>query len=132
MEILRFFSVSVVGVVIDLGIAWAAAQLLGLPLWASAAIGFILAAGGNYVLHEHWTFRREETGLSRRRGVQYFCVSVVTLLVRLAVVVALESMLGDGWPLLILVAGAGVSFFVNFAFSKFLVFAGPDTAKTRS
>ncbi len=132
MEILRFFGVSVLGVVIDLAIAWSAAQLLGLPLWLAAAIGFALAAGGNYALHERWTFRREGAALSRRRGVQYLAVSVVTLLTRLAVVIALERALGGDWPLAILIAGAGVSFFVNFFLSKFLVFAGPDPKRTQS
>ncbi|KAA8606145.1 hypothetical protein AL036_15860 [Salipiger aestuarii] len=132
MEILRFFSVSVLGVVADLAIAWTAAQLFGLPLWLGATIGFTAAAAGNYALHERWTFRRDAAGLSRRRGLQYLAVSVATLLTRLAVVIALERTLGGAWPLAILIAGAGVSFLVNFFLSKFLVFAGPDSKRTQS
>lgn len=131
MEMIRFLAVSVLGVLVDICIAWTLAQTLDLPLWICAAVGFAVAALGNYALHEIWTFRREDVGLSRRRGAHYLGAAVATLLVRLAVVATLEHMLGTGWALAILIAGAGLSFFVNFALSKFLVFNEPDTGKTR-
>jgi putative flippase GtrA len=132
MEMLRFLAVSVVGVILDIAVAYTLAAVFGLPLWLAAATGFLVAAGGNYLLHELWTFRREDSGLSGRRGINYLGVSVVVLLVRLAVVAALETVLGADWPLFILIAGAGVSFFANLALSKFLVFADPSSEKSQT
>ncbi|WP_136637808.1 GtrA family protein [Pseudooceanicola onchidii] len=132
MELIRFFIVSLVGVLIDIGIAWFLSVTLALPLWFCAAIGFTLAAVSNYALHESWTFRQQNAKLSGRRGVQYFGAALTTLLMRLAVVAALERTLGPDWSLAILIVGAGVSFFVNFALSKFLVFAGTASGKSES
>ncbi|MEM1129222.1 MAG: GtrA family protein [Pseudomonadota bacterium] len=128
MEFLRFFTVSVGGVVVDIAIAYSAAILLGLPLWIAAAIGFCVAAALNYAAHELWTFRSRTSTLSARRSVQYLAVALLTLFARLAVV-ALLSVLTDGtYALAILICGAGVSFFVNFLASKFVVFAHRSSA----
>jgi putative flippase GtrA len=91
------------------------------PLWLAAAIGFTLAAGANYVIHQTWSFRSGP--LSLRRAGLYALVALVTLAVRVAIVAVLERALAGAWPLAILVAGAGGSFCVNFVLSKRVVFA---------
>lgn len=59
--------------------------------------------------------------------MQYAGVALATLGVRLAVVAVLDRLVansGDGAiALAILICGAGVSFFVNFALSRWIVFA---------
>ena len=127
MEALRFLMVSAAGVVLDLAISFSTAELFGLPLWIAAAIGFLVAAAANYVAHELWTFRSGAYQLSARRGVQYVGVSALTLLSRLVVVAWLSSWIERDYALAILICGAGVSFFVNFTISKFLVFAKGST-----
>jgi putative flippase GtrA len=122
-ELLRFFSVTVLGVVIDIAIAWALHTYAAVPLWLAATIGFVLAALGNYVMHQSWTFRSGPRRLSLARGVKYGAVALVTLLARIAAIAALERLWESGLAIMILIAGAGVSFFVNFALSKFFVFA---------
>lgn len=121
-EIIRFFGVTVLGVVIDIAIAWALHTYLGVPLWLAATCGFVLAASGNYVLHQTWSFQSGSRQLSLARGAKYGAVALVTLIARIAAVASLESL----WPalpaLLILIGGAGVSFFVNFTLSKLFVF----------
>ena len=119
-ELLRFFAVTVLGVVIDLAIAFALHTGLGVPLWLAAAIGFTLAASANYVIHQTWSFRSGP--LSLRRAGAYALVALVTLGVRVGIVALLDQLVAEAWPLTILVAGAGGSFCVNFALSKFLVF----------
>lgn len=127
-ELLRFFMVTVLGVVIDLAIAFALHTGLGVPLWLAAAIGFTLAASANYVIHQTWSFQRGPRRVSARRAGLYALVALATLAVRVAIVALLDRALAGAYPLAILIAGAGGSFFVNFALSKFVVFAAePET-----
>jgi hypothetical protein len=76
MAIIRFFFVSAGGVFVDITIAYAIATMLGTPLWIAAAVGFSVAACGNYILHEIWTLNtiarfpvRLEEGLTTELGV---------------------------------------------------------------
>lgn len=120
-QFVRFFAVTVLGVILDLAIAFALHQWAGVPLWLAAATGFAIAAGANYVIHQVWSFRSGP--LSLKRAGLYAGVALVTLAVRVGIVAALERALPGAWPLAILVAGAGGSFCVNFVLSKWVVFA---------
>lgn len=122
-EIARFFAVTVLGVVLDIAIAYGLHTLLGTPLALAATIGFVIAASFNYVMHQTWSFQEGSRRLSMARALRYAAVAGATLLARIGVVAALASAFGDGFALLILIAGAGVSFFVNFTLSKLFVFA---------
>lgn len=121
-ELVRFFAVTVLGVMVDLAIAFALHTGLGVPLWLAAATGFTLAASVNYVIHQTWSFRSGPRDLSARRAALYALVALATLSVRVAIVALLDRALAGAYPLAILIAGAGGSFFVNFALSKFVVF----------
>jgi putative flippase GtrA len=131
-EMARFLVVTVLGVVVDLAIALALHHGLGMPLWIAAGIGFALAAGTNYVIHQLWSFQSGPRRLSALRAVQYGGVALVTLAVRVAIVALLGRMLGEGPALAILICGAGGSFFVNFALSKFVVFAAAPATLDQS
>lgn len=120
-ELVRFFAVTVLGVILDLAIAFALHTYAGVPLWLAAATGFTLAASANYVIHQSWSFRSGP--LSLRRAGLYALVALATLAVRVAIVALFERALPGAWPLAILVAGAGGSFCVNFVLSKWVVFA---------
>ena len=122
-ELIRFFAVTVLGVILDLAIAVGLHTLLGVPLWLAAAIGFTLAASTNYVIHQTWSFQSGPRNLSARRAWLYAVVALATLAVRVAIVALLDRLLPGAWPLAILVAGAGGSFCVNFVLSKWVVFA---------
>lgn len=124
MEALRFTAVAIGGVIIDLAVAYTAAEHFALPLWIAATTGFVIAALVNYAAHELWTFRVGARRISARRAVQYLAVSSVALATRLVMVVLLEAVIGSAHTLPILVGAAGVSFMVNFALSKLLVFTG--------
>ncbi|MEM7688944.1 MAG: GtrA family protein [Pseudomonadota bacterium] len=126
-ELIRFFAVTVLGVMIDIAIAWALHTYAGVPLWLAATCGFVLAASGNYVLHQIWSFQDGSRQLSAARGAKYGAVALVTLAARIATVAGLERVWEVGWPLAILIGGAGVSFFVNFSLSKLFVFAERPT-----
>ena len=121
-EFLRFFTVTVVGVVLDIAIAYTLAQSFAVPLWIAASIGFVIAASINYVVHQLWSFQDGSRRLSFARAAKYGGVALATLVARVTVVATLDVALGGKLPLLILICGAGVSFFVNFGLSKFFVF----------
>lgn len=120
-ELLRFFAVTVLGVILDLAMAFALHHWAGVSMWLAAATGFTLAAGLNYAIHQTWSFRSGP--LSARRAALYGGVALVTLAVRVGIVAALERALPGVWPLAILIGGAGGSFVVNFVLSKWFVFA---------
>ena len=128
-ELIRFLSVTVLGVVIDIAIAYALHTYAGVPLWLAATIGFVLAASGNYLLHQTWSFQDGSRRLSLARGAKYGGVALLTLAARITVVAGLERAWDGGLALIILIAGAGASFFVNFTLSKFFVFAEKDPAR---
>ena len=65
---------TVLGVIIDLAIAFALHTWAGVPLWLAAATGFALAAGANYVIHQTWSFRSGP--LSLRRAGLYALVAL--------------------------------------------------------
>jgi putative flippase GtrA len=131
-EMLRFFAVTVLGVVLDIAIAYALHKLAGTPLALAAVVGFVCAAATNYVLHQLWSFRRGAGRLSLNRAAKYGIVAGLTLLARVAVVAILAIYLGEQFALLILICGAGVSFFVNFTLSKLFVFADTPTRERAS
>ena len=124
-ELLRFFAVTALGVVLDIAIAYALHSLAGVPLWLAAMIGFTIAAGANYLLHQTWSFQSGSRQLSAKRAFKYSGAALATLIARVAVVAALDAAFDGELPLLILICGAGVSFFVNFSLSKLFVFAEP-------
>lgn len=123
-QALRFFLVSVAGLVIDLAVAWTMATLVGLPLWHAGAIGFVSAAAINYVLHERWTFGTGSSRVSALRGVQYLGIAGLALMARTAAILLLETLLGDGRTLAVLVLAAGISFAVSFVASRWLFTRG--------
>ena len=122
-EVLRFFVVTVLGVVLDIAIAYGLHELAGVPLALAAVIGFVCAASANYVLHQLWSFKASSRGLSLGRAAKYGLVAGLTLFVRVCVVAGLDFYLAGAYALPILICGAGVSFFVNFTLSKLFVFA---------
>lgn len=122
MEATRFLVVAVAGLIVDLAVAWSAAHFLNMPLWLAAVAGFAVAAAFNYALHEVWTFREGARRLSAGRALRYGVALAATLSARIATVAMLDAKLAGTFALPVLVAGAGVSFCVNYLISKHFVF----------
>lgn len=120
MNAVRFFVVALVGLAVDFAAALALHRLAGVALPLAAACGFTIAALGNYLLHETWTFPGDRGGLSAGRGAAYFGAVLAALGVRVAAVFLGARWIGeDGWraPAVLLVA-SGASFGVNYALSR--------------
>ena len=89
----------------------------------ASVVGFLTAALGNYTLHEIWTFRRKSSQLSRTRAIYYLITIVFTLFSRLVGVSVLSVLISSDNTFVILIGATMVSFIVNFAMSKYVVFS---------
>lgn len=133
IQVLRFTIVSAGGAVIDIAIAYWLASHFGAPLWFAAGSGFMVAALGNYVVHELWTFRRNKSPrLSGRRAISYLATAGVVLMSRLAAVALLGSWQPKEHLIAILFGSVVISFFVNYFLSKFLLFSQSSEGKSIS
>lgn len=126
----RFILVSAGGAVVDIAIAYAVASQLGTPLWLSAIAGFTAAALGNYIVHEIWTFRRENSSLlSGGRAISYSAASGIVLLSRLGIVTWLGTWVGADYKVAVLAGGVAVSFFLNYFISKTFIFVSTQSKR---
>lgn len=123
-DVVRFGIVSVLGLALDLSLAWTLATIGGVPLPAAATAGFLAGAVSNYVLHARWTFGSADRKLTAALGGRYALSLAATLAARVVSVAALERLTPPGADsnLLVLMSATGVSFLVNFLLSKYLVF----------
>lgn len=121
---IRFFLVSLAGVLIDIGLALGLNVLAGIPLRPAAVISFAVAACFNYVLHEKWSFGGRESPLSGKRLVAFVTVSVTVLGVRLVVLTVLAMLLPAEhfWNLIALVTAVGFSYLINYGVSRWVIF----------
>lgn len=123
-ELLRFAIVIVAGLGIDLGTGFCLVNYTNLPLTVGAAAGFFVGAAFNYILHEFWTFRTKEAGLSSKRAVLYLTSSLITLGVRVSVAKILSPLaVSRLMSFAVLLAAAGASFIVNYVLSRFVVYS---------
>lgn len=130
-EFLRFATVSVAGLAVDISLAWGLAAVVRVNLMLSAAAGFAAGAAFNYLVHEFWTFRRAERRLSLARMLRYGGALGATLATRLAVVYALSQILNTAQSdLIILLLATVLSFAVNYLVSKLFVFRPADPPET--
>lgn len=132
-ELVRFGTVTVLGLAVDLAVAWTLAVVLFLPLPLAAAVGFGFGALLNYLLHGMWTFSIAHDAFSARRFGSYVVVLPLVLSVRIAVVAVVTWIIGDpqGYELAILLAASAGSFVVNYFLSKYVVFrAAPSNRPT--
>lgn len=116
-ELARFCIVAVVGLVVDIAVAWSFAEFVGLPLILSATAGFFCGAVINYFLHELWTFQSGDRVISLARMGRYAAGLAVVLIVRLATVVGLERLFLQGSMTLVILLSATV---LSFAFTYVL------------
>lgn len=133
MEFLRFLSVAVMGVIVDITLSWLLFTYFGVPLWSAVVCGFLTAAAINYLLHELWTFRGGAQEFSRYRAAKYLGALSFALAARLGTVTVLQIFYPTAdFALMILIIGAGVSFGVNFVASKLLVFTAIPVTNGRA
>ena len=131
LELTRFGMVTVLGLVVDLVVAWTFAVVFFVSLPMAAAVGFGCGALLNYLLHRIWTFRGGQEASSHRQLTLYMIVLMVVLTVRIIGVAVLTLIIGDprGYELPILVAATAASFVVNYFLSKYVVFRNENKSE---
>lgn len=130
-DILRFTVVALAGLAIDVSVAWVLSTSIGINLLLAATAGFLFGAIFNYLLHEFWTFRRSERGLSCPRILRYSAALGVCMIIRLAMVyILMKIMPVEQSELVILVLATIMSFLVNYLLSKRFVFNSVVSLKT--
>lgn len=120
----RFLIMSVAALTMDLVLTLVLRQATSLSLTASAALSFVLVGGLFYFIHEFWTFQRAGSGASAKRLMQNLCALAAAFVSRIAMIGILELWHTPGTMLgaLYFLAGAGVSFSVNYLANRFWVF----------
>lgn len=123
MEFIRFLTVTVIGVSLDISISWILTTIIDIPLLGASTCGFLTASITNYYLHEFWTFQSKTYNSSSLRIIKYLFLQILTLASRLVAILYLENIFYDkNNQLFILIMAAGISFSVNYIISKFFLF----------
>lgn len=110
----KYFVVIVVGLALDIALAWTLEAVAGFPLVVCSAAGFLTAVAANYILFEYWVFDAHRFSL--RRFALSYASSLGALAVRLAAISVFALVPWDSSVAVLgkLVAAAGVSFVVNY------------------
>ena len=119
-ELVRYFAVSLIALLVDMGCLLLLAQFTHY-LWA-ATFGFLFGAATSYLLSVHWVFRhRRLAAFPKTEFAAFAAVGVVGLgLNNLAIYVAVEH---AGLPLLAAKAAAAMlTFSFNFGLRKWGLF----------
>jgi len=77
-KFLKFCVVGVIGTAVDFGITALCKEVLKIQKYLSNAIGFTLAATGNYLLNRNWTF--VDCKSPDRIAAEYFTFMVVSVI----------------------------------------------------
>jgi putative flippase GtrA len=97
----------------------------GLSLTLSATLAFIVTGVVFYFIHEFWTFRHETSAVSTKRLVKNLTSLGTSFSARIGVIGLLEWLHTPGVlsASAYFVAGAGVSFTLNYLINKYWVFS---------
>jgi putative flippase GtrA len=129
-ETFRYTAVVVLGYGVDFLVAFLALGWLSFPLPVAATTGFLCAFVLNYILHEFWTFRREESGFSVPRLFQALGAALCALAVRVGFLVVVGPYAAsDSMRYAMLVAAAGLSFLVNYLLLRAIFFFASSASK---
>lgn len=124
LEISRFFSVALLGLIIDITLALLLIVSFGFSDVPAAGTGLLAGMLFNYLLHLKWTFRKNQRTASAGHFLQFSFGVGLTFLVRVLVLAGIDFF---GWqdlmsPLSRLSLSAAISFIVSYLISR-LVFS---------
>lgn len=129
MRFFKFTAISGIGLLVDIAAALFLHRAVGMPLWLSATLSFLIVATCNYVIFEFWLFRRKGSAVSARRLIGVMVSAALAGLARISTILILDPLAGammvNGWSrdALILLVGASVSLTVNFSINSRIVFS---------
>jgi putative flippase GtrA len=124
-EILRFFSVALGGLVLDLGVASFLILRLEFSDPVAAAWGLFAGMVFNYFCHLRWTFRDHDHGASLGHFARFSLGVGATLVVRVALLEAMARLGAQAYlhPTVRLGIAAAASFILSYVISRKFIFA---------
>lgn len=128
MRFFKFTTISGIGLLVDIAIALFLHRTVGMPLWFSATLSFLIVGASNYVIFEFWLFRRNDSAMSLRRLIGVIASAALAGLSRISAILVFapffDVLVANGWvrDVLILLAGASVSLTINFLINSRIVF----------
>ncbi len=131
---IRFAIASLAALAADFLLTLALHGFSPLPLYVCAAISFVAIGCAFYFVHEHWTFHDDASRNSPTRMAKNLVVLGCAFTARVGIIAILESLQQPDNLLasLYILAGAGVSFSVNYLANRVWVFAGRTPARPTS
>ena len=119
-QFVRFCLVGLLNTAINYSLFLALYRLFGMPYAAAAVAGFLAGAFSGFFLNRRWTFRAHEVATGKGL-LMYLAVQIFSLGGHMTTLLFCTELLGV-IPELSNLLGIGVSTFINFSLSKFVVF----------
>lgn len=121
----RFFLISLVGVVFDLAVGTALLFFVTQSTYFACLSGFCSGLVIAYIGHQKFTFGTRTSPLELKRFVTFACCSILIIGIRFAVISIATEAVSITSPIanaLLLLIATGVSFVANFVISKVVIF----------
>jgi putative flippase GtrA len=122
VEFLKFGTVGVVGFLADTATVYALRHSLG--LYGAGAVAYGVAASVNWILNRLWTFRGKGSGPAHQQWARFLLVNLAGFVLNRGTYAALVTFvpLCAAEPVWAVAAGAIAGMFLNFSFSRTMVF----------
>lgn len=122
MQILRFYAVLCLGLIIDVTIALFLFKIVFFKFSFALCLGFLSGTLSNYLLTRFWVFRSFEQKLINSFYI-YALVAILILFIRIlsSHILLLSDFFIDRY-LLVLIISVGLSSIINFILSKYVLF----------
>jgi putative flippase GtrA len=122
IEFLRFGTVGMIGFAIDNATVYGLRAWVGL-YWAGA-FAYLTGATANWLCNRLWTFRGRGSGPAHRQWAKFLAVNLVGFVLNRGTYAVLITFnpTAAAYPVLAILAGTVAGMFLNFHFSRRLVF----------
>jgi len=120
-EFFRFALVGILGTLINLSILYIFTEFIGIYYLVSAIIAFFVAVTHNFILNKIWTFKEKINHLFTKKYIQFFIVSIFSLVINLIFLYIFTEFLSIYYMISQALA-IGISFIANFIGNKIWTF----------
>jgi len=120
-EFFKFGLVGILGTLINLFILYIFTEFVGIYYLVSAIIAFFVAVTHNFILNKLWTFKEKISHLFTKKYIQFFIVSIFSLVINLIFLYIFTEFLNIYYMISQALA-IGISFIANFIGNKIWTF----------
>ncbi len=126
LEFIRFGTVGGIGFVVDNATVYGTRAAIGL-YWAGAA-AYLTAATTTWLINRIWTFRGRGAGPMHKQWALFLAVNLIGFVLNRGTyaICITYSAFAAANPVLAIAAGTAAGMFVNFHFSRTVVFRAKD------